>query len=106
MCSLKNEVHLLMKNLAACCFGGTASAAYWGIVSFHFVGDFILTIGKPKKRICFSGPAAFGGVATTKQKDLLSKKKNKNRSLYTGATKGVPKRYIFLFVVSLKSNIS
>ena len=28
MCSLKNEVHLLMKNLAACCFGGLT---YWAI---------------------------------------------------------------------------
>ena len=86
MCSLKNEVHLLMKNLAACCFGGTASAAYWGIVSFHFVGDFILTIGKPQKRICFSGPAAFGGVAAQSKKTSFQRKK-------------------ILFVVSLKSNV-
>ncbi|XP_023323583.1 putative ammonium transporter 3 [Eurytemora carolleeae] len=28
MCSLKNEVHLLMKNTAACCFGGLT---YWAI---------------------------------------------------------------------------
>ena len=32
MCSLKNEVHLLMKNLAACCFGGlTYWAVGWGL---------------------------------------------------------------------------
>ena len=28
MCSLKNEVHLLMKNLSACCFGGLS---YWAV---------------------------------------------------------------------------
>ena len=46
MCSLKNEVHLLMKNLAACCFGGlTFWAVGWG-----------LAMGEGKYSSPFNGP--------------------------------------------------
>ena len=36
MCSLKNEVHLLMKNTMACCAGGLA---FWAVGWAFCMGD-------------------------------------------------------------------